>query len=179
MPSRPRKIILTGFRATGKTTVGKLLATELGLAFIDMDQELVHRHGPIDALVADKGWPFFRQKEKELLAELVERTGIVIATGGGAIMHGELWARLKETGLVVWLAAPETEIRKRMQNDDATSTQRPALTAQDALQEVALLLKEREPLYRAGSHLQLDSSAASPRELADRILKHLRKEHGG
>lgn len=180
MPPRSRKIILTGFRATGKTTVGGLLARKLGLAFIDMDQELVRRHGPINTLVADRGWPFFRQKEKELLAELVDRSGIVIATGGGAIMHDELWARLKKTGLVVWLSAPEPAIRKRMGKDDATLAQRPALTAQqDALQEVAVLLKEREPLYRAGSHLRLDTSSASPQELAAQILKYLRKEHGG
>jgi shikimate kinase len=179
MPTFPQKIILTGFRATGKTTVGKLLAGELGLAFMDMDQELVQRHGPINAMVAAKGWPFFRQKERELLAELVERTGIVIATGGGTIMHSELWGRLKQTGLVVWLSAPEAEIRHRMQNDGATSAQRPALTGQDVMQEVALLLKEREPLYRAGSHLQLDTSTASPRELVTQILEHLRSEHGG
>ncbi len=137
MSTSPRKIILTGFRATGKTTVGRLLAAELGLVFLDMDQELMLRHGPISALVTARGWPFFRQKEKELLAELVDRTGIVIATGGGAIMHEELWTRLKETGFVVWLSAPVAEIQKRMRHDDATSSQRPALTAGDAMQEAA------------------------------------------
>ncbi|MEJ2691414.1 MAG: shikimate kinase, partial [Deltaproteobacteria bacterium] len=71
------------------------------------------------------------------------------------------------------------EIRKRLQNDYVTSTQRPALTGQDVRQEVASVLKEREPLYRAGSHLQLDTSTASPRQLVKLIRKHLRTEHGG
>lgn len=179
LPIQCRKIILTGFRATGKSTVGRLLAAELGLAYVDMDEELTRRHGPIHQLVASKGWPFFRQREKELLTELVAATDVVIATGGGAILHADIWPDLKKSGLVVWLAAPVAEIQKRLDSDSVTSSQRPALTDRDVLQEVEQLLHQREPLYRAGSHLRLDAAQAAPRELVAQILQHLRKEHGG
>jgi shikimate kinase len=172
------KIILTGFRATGKTTVGKMLAERLGLLFLDMDRLLVERHGPINEIVAGKGWAFFREKEEELLSELVGRSGLVIATGGGAIMHTEVWRQLKESGLVVWLTAPAAEIQKRLQHDAATAHQRPALTGNDALQEVTALLIEREPLYRAGSHLQLETTGADPRQLVEKIINSLRDENG-
>lgn len=174
MPARQNKIILTGFRATGKTTVGRLLAAELGLSFVDMDQELIRRHGPIRELVASKGWPFFRQKEKELLTELVAATDVVIATGGGAIMHTDTWAILKGSGLVVWLSVPVAEIRKRMSSDAVSSSQRPALTDSDALQEVEKLLKEREPLYRAGSHLELNAAHTPPLQLVEQIRNYLK-----
>jgi len=172
------KIILTGFRATGKTTVGLLLARELDLPFLDMDRELTERHGPIAEVVARHGWPFFRQKEEELLQELVHRSGLVIATGGGAILHTEVWQRLRDTGLVVWLSAPADEIRKRLGGDEATANQRPTLTGGDVQQEVEELLRQREPLYRAGSHLQLDTTASDPVRLAGQIIAHLRKQHG-
>jgi len=172
------KIILTGFRATGKTTVGKMLANRLGLLFLDMDRLLAERHGPINEIVAAKGWPFFREKEKELLSELVGRSGLVIAAGGGAVMHTEVWRQLMETGFVVWLTAPAAEIQKRLRQDAATTHQRPSLTGKDALQEVATLLVEREPLYRAGSHLQLGTTGADPRQLVEKIITSLRHENG-
>jgi len=175
---RHDKIILTGFRATGKTTVGLLLARELDLPFLDMDRELTERYGPIAELVARHGWPYFRLKEEELLQELVPRTGLVIATGGGAITHTEVWRRLRDTGLVVWLSAPAAEIRKRLGVDAATASQRPTLTGGDVQQEVEELLRQREPLYREGSHLRLDTSEADPARLAGQIIAHLRKQHG-
>lgn len=179
MREKQDKIILTGFRATGKTTVGKLLASELGLAFVDMDEELSGRHGPISELVARHGWPFFRQREKELLLELVPKTGLVIATGGGAILHSEAWQQLMQSGLVVWLWAPVAEIRQRLGLDAATASQRPTLTGGSVLGEVEELLQEREPLYRAGSHLRLDTTNTDPAELAGQIISHMRKHHGG
>ena len=154
----PEKIILTGYRATGKSSVGKILAVELDYDFIDMDKIIEERYGKISALVAEKGWGFFREREKELLVELVSKTGKVIATGGGAIMHEDEWQQLKRSGLVVWLTSDIESICTRLGVDPATPGQRPSLTGKDIREEAASILAEREPLYRNGSHMEVDSN---------------------
>jgi shikimate kinase len=154
----PEKIILTGYRATGKSSVGKMLAADLGYDFIDMDKILEERYGKISDLVAEKGWDYFRVREKELLVELVSKTGKVIATGGGAIMHGDEWQQLKSSGFVVWLTSDIESICNRLASDPASPGQRPSLTGEDIREEAASVLAEREPLYRNGSHMEVDSN---------------------
>lgn len=158
MNTAPRKIILVGFRATGKSSVGRLLAAHLGVEFLDMDQVLTARHGEISALVAARGWDFFRAREKELLAELIARQEGVIATGGGAVLHRELWPAMRETGLVVWLTSTLELICQRLTIDPVSGSQRPSLTGRDIREETATVLAEREPLYRAAAHLAVDSN---------------------
>jgi shikimate kinase len=153
-----RKIILIGYRATGKSTIGRVLAERLGVAFIDMDEVLVARYGEISDLVRERGWEYFRAKEKELLAELIPRRGVVISTGGGAVLHQDVWPELKETGLVVWLTADPATIQARLAGDPVSAGQRPSLTGGDIKIEAAKVLAERAPLYLAGSHLQVDST---------------------
>lgn len=169
----PEKIILTGYRATGKSSVGKILAVELGFDFVDMDKVLEERHGKISELVAEKGWGFFRAREKELLTELVAVTGKVIATGGGAIMHEEEWQQLKKSGMVIWLTSDIKSICDRLSVDPATEGQRPSLTGTDIKEEAAAVLAEREPLYRKGSHLEIDSNRSLDEVVAD-IMSSLR-----
>lgn len=150
------KIILTGYRATGKSAVGRLLADRLGLSFFDMDSCLEERAGrPIRQLVAEHGWEQFRELERNLLAELVDQTGMVISTGGGAILHQESWRRLSRTGLVVWLTADIDTICRRLTEDSNSVEQRPSLTGADICTEAAMVLAEREPLYAKGSHLSI------------------------
>lgn len=158
MAEQKRKVILTGFRATGKSSVGRLLAERLDVSFIDMDDVLVARHGEISDLVKERGWDYFRDREKELLEELVATREAVISTGGGAVMHRDVWQRLKETGLVVWLTSDLEMICKRLGEDPASGAQRPSLTGLDIRSEAEALLAEREPLYREGSHLEVDSN---------------------
>jgi len=153
-----RKIILVGFRATGKSSVGRLLAAHLGVEFLDMDQVLTSRHGEISQVVAAHGWDFFRAKEKDLLRELVDLKEGVIATGGGAVLHQDLWPALRETGLVVWLTSTLELICQRLGSDPASGSQRPSLTGCDIRAETATVLAEREPLYRAAAHLAVDSN---------------------
>jgi shikimate kinase len=154
----PRKVILVGFRATGKSSVGRLLAERLGVEFIDMDRLLTERHGPISDQVAEHGWDWFRAREKELLAELVGLAEGVIATGGGAVLHRELWPPLRKTALVVWLTSSLEQICRRLSVDPATGSQRPSLTGRDIREETAAVLAEREPLYRSVAHLMVDSN---------------------
>lgn len=173
-------VFLIGFRATGKTTVAKILAGRLGLTPVDMDEVLRRRFGPIDVIVAGHGWEWFRAREKELLAELAAKSGQVVATGGGAILHQDLWPQVMAAGLVVWLTAEPEVIRKRLQTDQATAAQRPSLTGRAAADEIEEVLASRAPLYRAGSHLFLPTDNTPPAELAERIYSRYQESirHG-
>jgi shikimate kinase len=157
---KKRKIILVGYRATGKSSVGRLLAERLNLGFIDTDEVLTARHGEISELVRERGWEYFRARERELLEELADMREAVISTGGGAVLHQDIWPRLKETALVVWLTSDLETIIKRLESDAASESQRPSLTGSDIQVEAAKVLAEREPLYRKTSHLQVDSTKA-------------------
>lgn len=167
-----RNIILTGYRATGKSAVGRLLADRLGRPFLDMDRLLEERQGcTIKELVAARGWPAFREAERQLLLELAGRTGLVIATGGGAILSREAWAALRRSGLVVWLTADRDTICRRLAADAATDGQRPSLTGRSVEEEVAGVLAERELLYREGSDLAIDTGCRPPEKIVDEIVK--------
>ncbi len=162
-----RKIILVGFRATGKSSVGRLLAAHLGVGFLDMDQVLTERYGEIREQVAAHGWEYFRARERELLAELAEMEAGVIATGGGAVLHRELWPPLKKNALVVWLTSTLELICRRLSVDPATGAQRPSLTGGDIRAETAKVLAEREPLYREVADLTVDSNRPVPEVVAE------------
>ena len=165
-----RKIILTGYRATGKTLVGLMLAQRLHLDFIDMDEVLQERAGqPIREIVAQQGWDHFRLLERDLLAELVDRRDVVISTGGGAILHQKIWNHLQRTGLVVWLTADIDTLCRRLAEDTNSTNQRPTLTDASACAEVAQVLAEREPLYKKGSHLTVDTSNRTAGEIVHLI----------
>jgi len=89
---------------------------------------------------------------------LTDTIGKVIATGGGAILHQDVWDRFKASGWVVWLTSDLESICKRLADDPASPGQRPSLTGGDIREEVASVLAEREPLYRDGSHIEVDSN---------------------
>jgi shikimate kinase len=165
-----RKIILTGYRATGKTLVGLMLAQRLHLDFIDMDEMLQERAGrPIRELVAQQGWDHFRLLERDLLAGLVDLKDVVISTGGGAILHQKIWNRLQQTGLTVWLTADIDTICRRLTQDEKSAGQRPTLTDANICVEAAHVLAEREPLYKKGSHLSVDTSNKTAGEIVHLI----------
>lgn len=161
-----RKIILTGYRATGKTLVGLMLAQSLNLDFLDMDEMIESKAGqPIHKIVAQQGWEQFRLLERDLLAELICRKDVVISTGGGAIIHQDIWQLLQQTGLVVWLGADIDTICRRLAADEKSTRQRPTLTDSDIYTEVAHMLVAREPLYQKGSHLAVDTSNKTAGEI--------------
>lgn len=158
MAQKKKKIVLTGYRATGKTTIGKLLADQLGFSFIDTDQEIESGYGaPISQIVASHGWEYFRKLEKELLETLLHTEKQVIATGGGAIMHQDAWQKLRESSFIVLLTAEIETICRRLASHSATSSQRPSLTGTDIFEEVETVLLERYPLYEAGSDIEIQS----------------------
>ncbi|GAB4333373.1 MAG: shikimate kinase AroL [Desulfobulbaceae bacterium] len=170
----PDRIVLTGFRATGKTRVGELLAARLGFRFVDTDSELTDRMGcSVAQFVRERGWKDFRKLEQELLARLAAMHGVVIATGGGAVMHREEWKQLRKGGLVVWLRADSGVIRERLAFDPVSAAQRPPLTGGNSLEEIERVLAEREPLYREGSDIVIDTGGLSPEEIVERIRQDI------
>jgi shikimate kinase len=168
--ARPRTpIFLIGMMGAGKTTVGRLLAGALDYEFIDCDAELERRTGVRIATMFElEGEAGFRDRESQLLAELTQRPGIVLATGGGAVLRPENRAWLHDRGVAIFLDVSAAEIARRTQHDAS----RPLLNAPDRRARIESLLEERLPLYRATAHLSFRSPARNPRRLAATILAH-------
>jgi shikimate kinase len=177
---QPERIVLTGFRATGKSAVGTRLAERLGFDFIDTDAELcAGLQCSVAEYVNRYGWSAFRQRERELLAKLAGITKAVIATGGGAIQHRDEWNALRKNSLVVWLRADAGTIRRRLQEDRATAAQRPSLTGAECGDEVEELLNVRNPLYSEGSDMSVDTADLTPGEIVNVIVKGISVENPG
>ncbi len=158
MSGAVEKVVLTGCRASGKTTVGRGLAESLGWEFADTDELISRAFGDIASLVAREGWERFREIERQTLFSLAGEKEKVIATGGGAVMHQDAWEELRKNALVVWLRAGIDTVRARLAADPASPGQRPSLTGADPIAEIAAVMAEREPLYRRGSDLTLDAA---------------------
>lgn len=168
------RILLIGFRATGKSTVGALLARKLGWPFEDLDQFIEKRlERSIREIVETQGWKAFREAEREAMRTLAERKPLVLALGGGAVSHEEEMSLLKEGALVVWLTAPVEVILERLRKDPRTTSQRPALTEMDWETEVRTLLSEREPLYARWADLKISTQDLSPEEISRLIVEKL------
>lgn len=169
-----RKIFLIGYRACGKSVVGRQLATELGWQYLDCDRELSQRAGcSINDLVASAGWQEFRARERQLLGELIPRQELVVATGGGAVLHQELWPALRQSGLVVWLTAEPATIARRLAADPVSQSQRPPLTDQGLLAEITTVLDQRQALYQQAAHLQIATDQLAPSAIVHQIIAHL------
>ena len=171
------KIILIGFRCTGKTTIGKKLAEVLNWKFLDLDVEIQKKTGKtIKEMVEEKGWEFFRNLEKKEMENLYDLKRVVIALGGGGVLHQKEMEKLKEKSLVIWLFTPEEVILQRLRQDEKTSSQRPALSNTSLEEEIRNILKEREPLYEKFSHFKIDTSENIVGKTVDKILKILQNQ---
>jgi len=165
-------VILIGFRCTGKTSVGEQLARRLGRPFIDADTYLQEREGKTIAEVfAEGGETLFRQLEREVIAELTEREGLVLAAGGGAVLDEENVQRLRASGVVVRLTASLETILARLRGDGKTRSERPRLTAEeDMRREVERLLDYRESFYQRAADLTIDTEGKTVEEVADNVV---------
>lgn len=168
----PERIVLIGFRGTGKTTVGRLLADELGWAFADCDDAIETAAGKsIAGIFATEGEPGFRDREADALRELCGRDRLILATGGGAIVRPANREMLRNSGFVAWLTARPETIWARLQDDPTTLHRRPNLTLTGGVDEVRALAAAREPLYRAAADFIADADGPSPESVAATILK--------
>lgn len=167
-------LVLIGYRATGKTTLARLLAERLGWEWIDADVEIEQRAGKsIAQIFADQGEAAFRDLEAGVIAELCHRPKLVVAAGGGAPLREESRRAMRRDGKVVWLTAKPETILARMSGDATTAGRRPNLTNMPPLEEIVQLLGRREPIYRETAHFSVDTEGKPPAQLVAEILAHL------
>lgn len=151
------KVFLVGARASGKTTVGKLLAERRGAKFIDTDHLLCESCGmTVEEVVKREGWEGFRARERRALIEAAIMADVV-ATGGGVVLDPENRLFMRESGVVVFLSVPAALLAERLERD-SLAAQRPSLTGKPAAEEMAAVLAEREPVYRRTAHCVVDAA---------------------
>lgn len=160
-------IVLIGYRGTGKSSVGKLLAERSGRTLVSTDDEIVRRAGrSIPEIVKQHGWDHFRDIESEVCRDLAGRDQLIIDTGGGAILRQENAACLKSNGLLFWLTAEVPTISRRIGGD----TQRPSLTgAKSFVEEIEEVLRERTPKYQSAADHVIATDHKTVSEIADAI----------
>jgi shikimate kinase len=170
-----RNIILTGFMATGKSSVGQALAARLGYEFLDLDSLIEVEAGmPIARIFATQGEERFRELESRMVEQVARRDASVIATGGGAIVNPRNLEALKRGGVVIALTAkPETILARVGSGKD-----RPMLWAGETLDRIRLLLAERASAYTKAD-LTVDTTEQSIEQVVDHILSALQARREG
>jgi shikimate kinase len=161
-------IVLMGYRGTGKSTVGRLLATRLGRELVSTDAEIVKRaQRAIPEIIAQEGWEYFRDLESDICRELAGRDQLIIDTGGGAMLRAQNVEALKKNSTVLWLTASVETIAKRIGGDN----QRPSLTrTKSSVDEIQDMLRERTPLYQAASDHVIATDDRSINQLVETLL---------
>ena len=166
-------IVLTGFMATGKTAVGRVLAQQMGIDFVDTDDDIESVTGKRITEIFNKyGVTRFRSEEALAIKRVSERKGIVIATGGGAVLNPENVRALKVNGVLVLLKCSPEVIYSRV-NGGRT---RPLLArGENLLQQIKDLMVEREEVYSSSADLEVYCTEESREEVASLIIKKLRE----
>jgi len=170
------KLVLIGYRATGKTTVARLLAEKLGWQWVDTDQLVQQNTGKtIAELFQQRGESGFRHLEHQALQQALERPEpLVVAAGGGVVTQEENRRLLRRRAdWVVWLQAPVEVIAARLQADPASAQTRPSLTGRSITEEVEHVLAGRRVWYASCSQLAIDTGRHEPDEVAVEILRRL------
>jgi len=161
-------IVLIGYRGTGKSTVGRLLAARLGRELVSTDEEIVKRaKRTIPEIVGQEGWEFFRDLESEICSEIASRDQLVVDTGGGAILRAQNVEALKANGTVFWLTASVETITRRI----GSGNQRPSLTGTKSfVDEIQDVLRERTPKYQAAADHIIVTDGRSTHQLMEAVL---------
>ena len=171
--STTSNVYLVGPMGVGKTTIGRALAKNFSLEFIDSDQEIENRTGVTILTIFDiEGDDGFRDREARIISEMAKRRGIVLATGGGAIVRPENRRALRHSGLVVYLHATVEIQLERTRN----SRNRPLLNSGNRQQVLEKLMQEREPLYRQEADIVYATDNRSPHAAAGEIAREIREK---
>lgn len=170
-PGRPALTLsLVGMPGCGKSTVGRHLARQLGLRFVDSDIEIERHIGlPIRDYFAQHGEEAFRDLEQEAIDQLSGQAGILLATGGGAVLRPSNRDALHSRTHVFYLRSTPEELFRRLRHD----TQRPLLQVADPLRRLRELYRERDPLYRRTAHFVVESARPSVPALLGMVLMQL------
>lgn len=168
--SQQDNIFLIGPMGVGKSTIGRHLAQELGIPFYDSDREIERVTGADIPWIFDvEGEEGFRLREERMIDALTGREGIVLATGGGAILSPHSRERLRERGIVVYLKASVTRLHQRTAKDRS----RPLLQTNNPRERIQQLMAVRDPLYRETAHIIIDTNRRNPRGVIADILRRV------
>lgn len=161
-------IVLIGYRGTGKSVVGRLLAERLGMQYVGMDARIVEKAGmSIPEIVEKDGWERFRDLESEVAREVAGLDNAVIDTGGGIIERPENIEVLKKNGKIFWLKASVETIVARI----GGGSERPSLTGEKSFtEEVSEVLAGRMEKYRAAAAFEIDTEGKTPEAVGEEIM---------
>lgn len=169
---RSGHLFLTGYRGTGKTSVGTILSRRLSLPLIDLDDRVQRAAGKtIHKIFAESGEEYFRDLESQALAEVVIGPRSIISLGGGAVLRDQNRDLIRAHGTCVWLQAEPRTLAARIRSDAASQSQRPALTELSGEEEVREILHRRLPLYEAAADFSVSTERKSLEQVAEEILK--------
>jgi shikimate kinase len=170
-------IYLIGYRCSGKTTVGKILADRLCRQLVDMDREIETRTGKtIPQMVKENGWDKFREIERKVVSDIAGQTGLVVATGGGAVLDPQNVAAMKVSGLLVWLKVSVETVMARMMANQTPVPERPSLTDKSLPDEIRTTMEERHPIYQEAGDVDIDTENRDAASVCETILVHLAKK---
>ena len=173
MPVAKRNLYLVGMPGAGKSTIGKALARHLELPFIDADQEIVEHTGVSIATIFElEGEAGFRLREAQLIDELCRREGILLATGGGAVLREDNRVALSHSGIVIYLHASLDHLWQRTKHD----SRRPLLQADNPRGILKALLDTRDPFYRQCADLVVETGRQSVGKLVREIYDELSRQ---
>lgn len=167
-----KNITLIGYRCTGKSTTGRIIAKRLFRLFVDTDT-LIERlcSMPIWKIVEDYGWIYFRHLESVISEALSRESNLVIATGGGMVINPDNAQKLASNSIMIWLKASPEIIKQRLKRDIDSGKILPSISAYNSIDEVDTVLMEREPHYKNASHFTITTDNMTPEEVAQSIIK--------
>ena len=176
MQNSTHNIFLVGLMGSGKTTIGRSLAKKLNLRFVDADQEIETRTGASIPLIFEiEGEASFRQREADVIRDLTAQQGIVLATGGGAVLNETSRKLLRERGTVVYLRASVASILQRTSHD----RNRPLLQTADPRAKIEELSRKRSPLYQEVAHITIETGRPNVHSVVQNILSQLERNTSG
>lgn len=168
-------VFLVGMMGAGKTTIGRHLARALGREFLDLDHELEARCGVRVALIFDiEGEEGFRKRETAALDECSQRSNIVLATGGGAVLADQNRSMLAKRGVVIYLKASADELYRRVARD----RNRPLLQTADPHERIRGLLAQRAPLYESIADITFETGSSSIPQVVRLLVSQLQDYKG-
>jgi shikimate kinase len=172
---RLHNIFLVGPMGAGKSTIGRQLAESLGLEFQDSDQEIQRRTGvDIPTIFEYEGEAGFRQRERQVIDELTQQDGIVLATGGGAVLRADNRQDLTARGVVIYLyCSPEQQYART-----ARDRNRPLLDTPDPLARLRELMEERDPLYRQVADMVVSTEKRGTSTVVKEIRRRIESGEG-
>jgi shikimate kinase len=164
---KPRIIFLVGPPGAGKSTIGRMLSSKLGFDFVDTDQIIEERTGADISWIFDvEGEDGFREREHQVLSELVEKTNLVAATGGGIVLRDDNRSLLHRLDAVVYLEAGLKQLVDRTAKDK----KRPLLQVDNPEKKISELLAKRKPFYESVADYVVNTDGHSPKSTVQTIL---------